>query len=114
MDVLEFHAFVDPLDGRPGEDDSGLCHLDRCHAALVALRSRLAPRLRRAAWHREPLALWVWDPSDRATQRGTCWTAEGERAMAEAHIWGRVDVGESMDDEWFIIGLLLAAAPWSP
>ena len=100
--MLEFHVFLDPNPPDSGAPETALA---RCYAALVALRARLAPRLCQAAWHHEPFALWLWDPKMREdVRRGSA--HEGGHSLP-AHIWGRIDVGESMDDEWFIVGLLL-------
>ena len=100
--VLEFHVYVDPPE--PSTPSTSAHDLTSCHATLLSLTARLAPRLRNAAWHNEPCALWLWDPADKDTWHGS--TLAHPEALP-AHIWGRIDVGESMDDEWFIVGLLL-------
>ena len=113
--VLEFHIFIDPLDASA----SSSSHLARCRAAAVALSGRLAPRLRRAAWNCEPFALVLWDPSEPASRRGSEWAKSDSssslgRIGAEAHVWGQASVGESLDDEWFIVGLLLQLSVEQP
>ena len=110
--VLEYHVFVDPSNLAPeGPRDAAehaAAELLRCRAAAAAIAGRLQPRLRGAAWHREPgLPLWVWDAADSATHAGSSLWGASERRDIETHLWGRVDVGESMDDEWFLVGLLL-------
>ena len=101
--TLEFHVFIDPPEH--GRDDAPSA-LARARAALVAFHGRLQPRLRQATWHRDPLTFWLWDPSDGTSRRGSRWPAAQRRA-AEAHVWGCMDVGESLDDEWFVVALLM-------
>ena len=101
--TLEFHVFIDPPEH--GRDDAPSA-LARARAALVAFHGRLQPRLRQATWHRDPLTFWLWDPSDGTSRRGSRWPAAQRRA-AEAHVWGCMNVGESLDDEWFVVALLM-------
>ena len=107
---VEYHVFLDH------DDASSLTHIERCRAALVAIEGRLAPRLKAAAWHREQFALWLWDPVIPESRRGcTAWAAgDASKSSAEPHLWGRVCVGESVDDEWFIVGLLLQLTAEQP
>ena len=107
---MEYHVFLDH------DDASSLTHIERCRAALVAIEGRLAPRLKAAAWHREQFALWLWDPVIPESRRGcTAWAAgDASKSSAEPHLWGRVCVGESVDDEWFIVGLLLQLTAEQP
>lgn len=88
-DCLDVRIFVDPAD-ELGEDTSAL---ERCHAALAAISGRLAPRLDRSIWHREPFELHV--------------AAAEDAAFPEPHLCARMAFGDSVDDEWFAVGLLL-------
>ena len=90
MDALEFHVYLDP----PPSETRAMA-LARCHAALVAINGRLTARLDGVIWQREPFELSLWDPAAHGDSR------------AEPHLWGRMSVGESVDDEWFAISLLL-------
>ena len=96
-DALEFHIFLDPT----AQETPAEVRL-RCHAALTAICGRFAPRLEGCVWHREPFELWLWDP-ERDTARAPLLAA----GKAEMHLWGRMSFGESIDDEWFAVGLLL-------
>ncbi|KAL1508008.1 hypothetical protein AB1Y20_007606 [Prymnesium parvum] len=84
-EALEVRIFLDP----PAEAESSEDELVRCRAALTALSGRLSPRLRRSAWHCEPLELRLAADS------------------APPHLRARMTCGESVDDEWFVVGLLL-------
>ena len=96
-DALEFHIFLDPTaQDTPAEERL------RCHAALTAICGRFAPRLEGRMWHREPFELWLWDP-----ERDAAWAPLLAAGKAETHLWGRMSFGESIDDEWFAVGLLL-------
>ena len=96
-DALEFHIFLDPTaQDTPAEERL------RCHAALTAICGRFAPRLEGRVWHREPFELWLWDP-----ERDAVWAPLLAAGKAEMHLWGRMSFGESIDDEWFAVGLLL-------
>ena len=97
-DTLEYHIYLDPPDREETPAEARL----RCHAALTAIWGRLAPRLSGCVWHREPFALWLWDPARDAVRAPLL--AAG---AAETHLWGRMCFGESIDDEWFAVGLLL-------
>lgn len=90
-DVLEVRIFVDPEE----TDDTPALALERCHAALTAIAGRLAPRLKDAVWHREPFALHL----EPATDVGS--------TFPEPHLCARMAFGDSVDDEWFAVGLLL-------
>jgi hypothetical protein len=110
--VLEYHIFFDSLG--PALPSPPGSHIARCRAALAALSARIAPRLGRAGWHCEPFSLSLWDPADVATRCNHGWVSADTSATAnlghfitEPHLWGRVNVGESLDDEWFAVGLLL-------
>ncbi|KAL3926063.1 MAG: hypothetical protein SGPRY_003482 [Prymnesium sp.] len=83
MDSLEVRVYVDPSP----EGSEAL----RCAAALTALQSRLAPRLRPSLWHCEPFDLHLSSESDHVLP----------------HLWARMTFGESLEDEWFVVGLLL-------
>ena len=96
-DALEFHIFLDPT----AQETPAEVRL-RCHAALIAICGRFAPRLEGCVWHRDPFELWLWDPERDAAQAPLM--AAGK---AEMHLWGRMSFGESSDDEWFAVGLLL-------
>ena len=96
-DSLEFHIFLDPT----AQETPAEVRL-RCHAALIAICGRFAPRLEGRVWHREPFELWLWDP-ERDAARAPLLAA----GKAEMHLWGRMSFGESIDDEWFAVGLLL-------
>ena len=96
-DALEFHIFLDPT----AQETPAEVRL-RCHAALIAICGRLAPRLEGHVWHREPFELWLWDP-----ERDAAWAPLLAAGKAEMHLWGRMCFGESIDDEWFAVGLLL-------
>ena len=96
-DALEFHVYLDPA----AQETPAEVRL-RCHAALTAICGRFAPRLAGCVWHREPFELWLWDPERDAVRVPLL--APGK---AEMHLWGRMSFGESIDDEWFAVGLLL-------
>ena len=96
-DAVEFHIFLDPT----AQETPAEARL-RCHAALIAICGRLAPRLQGCVWHRDPFEIWLWDPERDAAQAPLM--AAGK---AEMHLWGRMSFGESIDDEWFAVGLLL-------
>ena len=100
---IEYHIFFDPT----AKHEPVKTTLARARASLLAFEGRLTPRLQHTSWTREPFALWLWDPATPETQLGTAWEAGSAcKVDAEVHLWGRVCVGESVDDEWFIIGLL--------
>ena len=106
---LEFHIYVDPVGAAEESGASGsqplARHEQRCLAALLAIRGRLEPRLAACLWQREPFRLSLWEPALSST---TVRDARHQsNAAAEPHLWGRLSFGDSIDDAWFVIDLLL-------
>ena len=78
-DTLEYHIYLDP----PSDGESPAEARLRCHAALTAIRGRLAPRLAGSVWHREPFAIWLWEPARDAVRAPRCPAARGYRQTNE-------------------------------
>jgi len=111
-DHLEYHIYLDPP--APDGDLAGASAeqaLSRCCAAHVAITSRLEPRLRAHVWDREPFRLWVWDPAER---RASLARSADACLASEPHLWGRIEVGDAVHDEWLVVGLLLRLSAEHP
>eukprot|EP00965_Chrysotila_dentata_P254497 6211894-Pleurochrysis_carterae.AAC.1 len=93
-ECLEYQIFLDPC---KSSEDVNATRL-RCHAALTTILARLKPRLQRCIWQREPFTLWTTESLD---------SGDDMHARVPCHLWGRMCFGESIDDEWFAVGLLL-------
>ena len=100
--TLEFHIFLDPP-----SDERTVSFATHCRAALTAIAGRLQPRLQRQPWTREPFSIWLWDPDEPMSWHSSAGWAAGEKSKLQPHLWGRICIGDSVDDEWFIVGLLL-------
>jgi hypothetical protein len=85
--------FLDPPDGGA---ESPAEALERCSAALTAITGRLAPRHHQSVWHCEAFVLRLWDPA-----------VDGTAVSTEPHLFARMTFGDSLEDKWFVVGLLL-------
>lgn len=112
--TLEFHMYLDPDESPEQLLPSGSqqpqqpqpmhreCLEHRCLAALLAIRGRLEARLAACLWQRESFRIALWEASSSPT------VGSGPRSPGtEPHLWGRLGFGDSVDDAWFVVGLLL-------
>lgn len=112
-EFLEYHVYLDPPRSEPARGragDGSVCGgveaLAQCHALRAAFLAEAEPRLRRHVWEREPFELWVWDPAEPVRSRARA-EAKKSCVSSEPHLWGRIDVGDAVNDEWLVVGELL-------
>ena len=92
---LEYQVYVD---GAGPDAPSAEIATARCRAALASITSYLSSRLDGCVWQREPFELWL----------------SNEPTDAEPHLCGRMCCGDSVDDEWCAVGLLLQLTSQHP
>ena len=91
---LEYQVYIDGASDAPSAEIATA----RCRAALASITSYLSSRLDGCVWQREPFELWL----------------SNEPTDAEPHLCGRMCCGDSVDDEWCAVGLLLQLTSQHP